>query len=203
MGVTPATDEAIEGVDESKQATILAAAIEEFSARGFSGTSMANIADAAGMSRPALYQYFRNKSDIFASAFTSLVEQSADMALEAFAAPGSAAERIDGLLQRFDGDLWEQMAASPHSEELLETASRLSLNAMAEIFDRYWSGVASVLAASGAGANTADPDASRAAWIEMLRLAPKGLKSDHPLVDDYRRRLTNLARTVAADIDAH
>jgi hypothetical protein len=31
---------------------------------------------------------------------------------------------------------------------------------------------------------------------------PKGFKVDSPSVADYRRRLTTLARSVAADIDA-
>ena len=80
---------------------------------------MANIADAAGMSRPALYQYFRNKSDIFASAFVALFDDHVDRALQALDDEGTTAERLDGFLQRFEGDLWEQMAASEHSEEIM------------------------------------------------------------------------------------
>jgi hypothetical protein len=36
----------------------------------------------------------------------------------------------------------------------------------------------------------------------VLDLSPKGFKFDQPSVDVYRRRLSTLARTVAADIDA-
>ena len=44
---------------------------------------MSHIAEQAGMSRPALYQYFQNKGDIFACAFAALVEQAGDRALAA------------------------------------------------------------------------------------------------------------------------
>ncbi len=52
------------------------------------------------------------------------------------------------------------------------------------------------------------PGRSRAAvdqrdgWADVLVLAPKGFKSDTPNLTDYRRRLTALAHSVAADIDA-
>ncbi len=64
MTGNPAVAAATHNTEQSKREAIHRAAIVEFAARGFSGTSMANIAEAAGMSRPALYQYFRNKGDI-------------------------------------------------------------------------------------------------------------------------------------------
>ena len=42
----------------------------------------------------------------------------------------------------------------------------------------------------------------RHGWADVLVLAPKGFKSDTPNLTDYRRRLTALAHSVAADIDA-
>jgi len=46
---------------------ILAAAVELFRNHGFAGTSMQNIATAAGISRPALYYHFKNKEEILRS----------------------------------------------------------------------------------------------------------------------------------------
>ena len=42
--------------------------------------------------------------------------------------------------------------------------------------------------------------ATRESWIELARLSPRGFKLDEPTVDVYRRRLTALARSLAADI---
>lgn len=198
--VEPTPDEV--GSHDAKRSQILEAAIEEFSARGFSSTSMANIADAAGMSRPALYQHFKNKSDIFVSGFTALLEGAVDRSLAALETGAPTSQRLDDLLQRFDGDLWERMAASPHSEELFATAGELSPNVYGTTGERMWVGLDAHLAFVGAGSDADDPAAQRAEWIELLRLAPKGFKTDHPSIETYRRRLRALAASVAADIDA-
>lgn len=50
---------------------IVAAAAELFRERGFASTSMQDIADAVGLSRPALYYHFSNKDEIL----ESLVEE--------------------------------------------------------------------------------------------------------------------------------
>ena len=46
------------------EAEILERGAELFAARGFAATSMQDIADALGSSRPALYHYFRSKDEI-------------------------------------------------------------------------------------------------------------------------------------------
>ena len=172
----------------AQRRTIHAAAIAQFSERGFAATSMADIANAAGMSRPALYQYFRNKRDIFASAFVTIFEDHVDRALQALHSDGTTEQRLEGLLQRFEGDLWELMAASEHSEEIQRVIARLR------------SGVATFLAEAHPGRSQAAKD-RRAVWAEILEFSPKGFKIDTPSVSAFRRRLTALARGVASDID--
>ncbi len=44
---------------------ILAAAIEEFTTKGYDGTRMQSIADRAGISKSALHYYFRHKERLF------------------------------------------------------------------------------------------------------------------------------------------
>nr|CEK26733.1 Transcription repressor of multidrug efflux pump acrAB operon, TetR (AcrR) family [Yersinia ruckeri] len=44
---------------------ILDAAVKEFSEHGVSGTSLADIADSAGVTRGAIYWHFKNKVDLF------------------------------------------------------------------------------------------------------------------------------------------
>ena len=72
------------------------AAIPVFAAKGFRGTSMADIAEAAGVSRPALYQYFENRADVFRAGFDMLLNDGTDAALQAMA----AADTIEGALKR-------------------------------------------------------------------------------------------------------
>ena len=160
---------------------------------------MANIAEAAGMSRPALYQHFRNKSDIYASAFVSLFEEHVELALAALSQPGTIAEQLDGFLQRYEGDLWQLLAASPHSEEILGAKNAEVAASIADVVGPLWTGMANHLSKVVVGRSRAIVE-QRAAWVEMLRFSPRGLMSDQPTIAVYRRRLSTLAKSVAADI---
>ena len=50
---------------DAKKETVFAAAYDVFSTYGYRRTSMNDIAQAAGMSRPALYLLFDNKESLF------------------------------------------------------------------------------------------------------------------------------------------
>jgi AcrR family transcriptional regulator len=52
---------------EALRDTVLEVAAKLFAQRGFGGTNLQDIADSLGISRPALYYYFKSKEDILAS----------------------------------------------------------------------------------------------------------------------------------------
>src|SRR5438270_13958248 len=52
---------------EALRRTVLEAAAKLLAQRGFGGTNLQDIADSLGISRPALYYYFKSKDDILAS----------------------------------------------------------------------------------------------------------------------------------------
>lgn len=184
---------------EIRQRDICAAAIAEFTERGYAGASMSRIAERAGISRPALYQYFDNKTDIFASAFVALFEGLADGARAALGGDGSLAEQLDGFLQAYHGDLWQHVAASPFIDEIIEAKDdRLSAlvgNIVAPLWHEVDQHLATHIAGSGATERRRD-------WIDVLQHAPKGCWSDNPDIGVYRRRLSALARGIAADVEA-
>lgn len=60
------------------ESEILERAAELFAKRGFSGTSLQEVADAMGMSRPALYHYISNKEDLLAQLVRGLPRKIAD-----------------------------------------------------------------------------------------------------------------------------
>ncbi|MFT6764142.1 MAG: AcrR family transcriptional regulator, partial [Candidatus Aldehydirespiratoraceae bacterium] len=148
-----------------------------------------------------LYQYFRNKGDIFASAFIALFEGQVELALAALKSPGSTADQLNGVLQRFEGDLWELMAASEHSDEIMSAKNEHTQEAVWLIVGRLRNGLAAYLESKSSGQSAA-ARRRRDEWAEILELSPKGFKIDRPPVEVYRRRLATLARSVAADIDA-
>jgi len=52
-----------------RRKAILAAAMKAFEARGYAATTMDAVADEAGVSKGSLYNYFRNKGDLFKQVF--------------------------------------------------------------------------------------------------------------------------------------
>jgi len=54
---------------------------------------------------------------------------------------------------------------------------------------------------NGAKQRSTSDRARRKGWIDILEFAPRGFKLDRPTVPAYRRRLTALAQSVAADIE--
>jgi AcrR family transcriptional regulator len=56
------------------ESQIIAEATRLFAERGFSGTSLKDIADATGLTRPALYHYAKNKDEILAKLVSELAE---------------------------------------------------------------------------------------------------------------------------------
>ena len=72
--------------------------MREFLARGYGGTSMARIASAAEISRPALYQYFRDKDDVFASAFASVFEERAAAASAAVSSSATVSGSVSSTM---------------------------------------------------------------------------------------------------------
>jgi AcrR family transcriptional regulator len=187
---------------ERRQADIRRAAIEQFTNRGIAATSMADIAEAAGVSRPALYQYYRDKDEIFAAALVGFFEDLVDNALSELAGPSPLAVRLDRFLQRFDGDLWERLASSSNLDEVSRAKSPQVSEAVGAVLARLDEGLAHHLADVVPGRGN-KVQTQRAGWQQLLRLSPYGLRHDKPPVDEYRRRLTNLAKAAAADIDDH
>lgn len=158
---------------------------------------MAAVARAAGLSRPALYQYFANRADLFRGAFEVVLEDATDAALAALAADGSVAERFDRYLQRLSGDGYEMLAATPFGSELMEARLDFAADVADHATRRARRGLQAYV-----GRCDAPDDSTRRAAIDLLVLAPAGLKGDAPSPAVYRRRLTALADAAAAMLAA-
>jgi AcrR family transcriptional regulator len=117
-------------LSDERRDRFLGAAIACFAQYGFRRTSMGSIAEAADVSRPALYQYFTSKDDIFRAAvawelskLASYVEGQADRM-------GAADERLVATLKpvlrmhRTAGDRPNRTASPFYGEMLDETYAR-------------------------------------------------------------------------------
>ena len=65
----------LSAVQNKNRTAILAAALETFSAHGFRGTRLEQIANNAGMSKPNVIYYFPNKEAIFVTLLNSHIDK--------------------------------------------------------------------------------------------------------------------------------
>lgn len=109
-----------------KTQRILDAALAVFCRYGYRKTSMLDIAQAAGMSRAALYLHFKNKEDVFRAgserAHASVMAQVA----AALAQSVPVFTRIETALLAFQQGLMAEIAASAHGQELFDANMTLA-----------------------------------------------------------------------------
>lgn len=84
---------------ELVEAQIYEQATRLFAERGFAGTSLQDIADAMGMTRPSLYYYVRNKDELLARLVTEITEGPADTAEEIAGRDADAATKLRELVR--------------------------------------------------------------------------------------------------------
>ncbi len=111
-------DQAAELRADERRGAVAQCAIEVFARYGFRRSSMEDIAAAAGMSRPALYQHFSNKAEIF-RASSELAQATAFEAAKGAAEGDDLAARLAAMLIAYKKPTWRIFATTPHGEELL------------------------------------------------------------------------------------
>lgn len=57
-----------------REQQIVAVAVEEFAARGYSGASIVSVAARAGISKPLIYQYFGSKDGLYLACLNSVAD---------------------------------------------------------------------------------------------------------------------------------
>ncbi|MEM9652754.1 MAG: TetR family transcriptional regulator [Actinomycetota bacterium] len=175
----------------AKVAAILDAAMQQFSSNGYARTSMAAIAAAAGVSRPALYQFFENREDVFRSVLRRTFSDANRAALAELEAEGTMSSRLDGFLQRRFGDTLELVASMPHGAEIMDAHLSIAPDVGQAADRELRAGIEAFL-----GRGYAAADVNRA--VDLLLFGPFGIKNDKPSLAVYRERLTTLADATAA-----
>ena len=86
-------------IQEEKEATILDAALDVFSAKGFRGATVDAIAQAAAMSKPNLLYYFASKEEIYVALLDRLLTDWLET-LKALDPSGDPVEELRAYLRR-------------------------------------------------------------------------------------------------------
>ena len=105
---------------------ILDAAYACFTRHGVKRTTMDDIASAAGMSRPGVYQYVRGKDDAFRRLAQRLFDGALEQTRRDVEGDAPVAERLHRVLSTKLELTLGLYADSPHAGELLDAGARLS-----------------------------------------------------------------------------
>jgi TetR/AcrR family transcriptional regulator, cholesterol catabolism regulator len=84
-----------------KRERILQEAVKLFYERGFTGTTLDDIAAALGVTKPFIYTHFKSKVELLAALCLPTIEMSMDAAADAAASPGTATQRLRKLVSDF------------------------------------------------------------------------------------------------------
>ena len=95
---------------------VLAAALDTFARYGYRKTSMEDVAQAAGISRPGLYLLFGSKQELFTAAVTQALDQSLTAVTEVLADPGRpVGDRVLDAFDQWAGRYIGAMSREVHS----------------------------------------------------------------------------------------
>ena len=117
---------------EDKKIKIIKAAIDTFGLYGYKKTSMQDIADKMDISRPALYQYYKNKEAVFIASVEHILklgEQAADAGFN------KSEDIFEGLLAGIldmDRVLFDPIFMTEKGKELLILSQSLAPKLMAD-----------------------------------------------------------------------
>ncbi|MFC5290049.1 TetR/AcrR family transcriptional regulator [Actinokineospora guangxiensis] len=105
---------------------VLAAGFDAFTRHGFTRTTMADIAERAGMSRPALYLRVRNKEEVLRAVGAALLADSLERARSAADGHAEPAARAMAVLEAKLGLTLGLAERSEHAVELLAHYARVA-----------------------------------------------------------------------------
>ena len=113
-----------------KRERILQEAVTLFYERGFTGTTLDDIAAELGVTKPFIYTHFKSKTDLLAAICLPTIQMSLDAAIAAIESPGSATERLHKLIVDFTRVV---MVRQPNIAVFFREEKSLERAALAEI----------------------------------------------------------------------
>lgn len=131
---------------DERRAQLLSAALEVFASNGYHGAAMDEIAEAAHVSKPVLYQHFPSKRDLYLALLDSHLASLSDLMKKALASTTDNRERVRAVIRAY----YEFIAADDQAHRLVFQSDLLNDSDVAsrlETFNRGFSeSIAEVIA---------------------------------------------------------
>jgi TetR/AcrR family transcriptional regulator len=175
----------IVSVSEDRVQRILDAAYASFTRHGIRKTTMDDIAGAAGMSRPAVYQYVRNKQDAFGRLAARIFDDALARARETATRDGTLTQRLDRILRIKLTTTQQLFRDSAHAAELLGQTADLERAFTATVTDL----LAATIVDAAADADLALGAGNAREVAELALALTRGLEADRSDPDRSLQRL--------------
>ena len=187
---------------QAKKDAVFEAAAEVFARYGYRRTTMNDIAEAAGISRPALYLIFENKENLFCELSDFRLNQAIDVVIDALATSGELRRRFIQALLIFEKVYYEPVSNSPHGEELMDTNQSLAADVMMKGFARLVTAFANELkeAEQNGEASFDNTPLTPKTFVELLISALGGIKKKAKNTADFRRQTEQVAQIFLSSI---
>jgi AcrR family transcriptional regulator len=185
---------------EIKKNNILTAARSVFLRYGYKRVSMTDIAEAAGVSRPALYLLFRNKEEIFIGVFMQWVDEtlvSIEMEMAKLEVPE---QKLICAFELWTVRPFEMMAKSPEAKELIDGGFGFAQDALRQGYRKFEAAITSVVAVL-AKRHPARPQLLPAEIAHVLASATRGFKQTAATAAELRLLIEKLL-TMSFGLDA-
>ncbi len=105
--------------------TIVAAARSCFLRFGYAKTSFADVAKAAGISRPLIYLHFKSKDELLGAVFTAVFEERYPAVERILASRGTPAAKLARIYDQLLVEPWAEVTGGAASDEFLAICERV------------------------------------------------------------------------------
>lgn len=189
----------------TKRDLILEAAFQCFGQYGFKRVSMDDIAVATGLSRPALYNHFANKSDIFKACFQSMADGIVVKARAAAVAAPDLAAGLKALLQTAFLDVHREIGLLPHGDELLGMKTDLA----ADLLEKWLCEIEAVAAdlieaaATRNGLRDSIQGLSSRETARLLVNGMEGIKQRAASMDEAEQEMHRMVKLFTLALEGH
>ena len=128
---------------DQRREQLLSTALRVFSEGGYHSTSMDEIAAAAGVSKPVLYQHFPGKRDLFLALVQFTLAELSEKLERSLASAETNKARVQNVIDTH----FEFVNSQPEAHRLVFSADLMSFPEVAAQLDEFYQGVAVAVAA--------------------------------------------------------
>jgi AcrR family transcriptional regulator len=155
------------------RAEILAAARGLFIQQGYHGLAMRQIAEAVGVSKPALYYHFRDKEELFLAVVQAALDKMEGLLERAAAQKGGARQQIGALIHTILDQPAEQRAMVRLASQELTQLSDAARTALQESYrERFLQKIQAILQSGIIRGELRPVDPELATWTLLGMMYP-------------------------------